>query len=183
MKWKWCTQPPPKKIRQAVKQFAYIFIHLKSCVEKKKNQRNEHSLSLQPIIFPSTQNILINRKNSYNSMYKRKPKWNLSLTDHFNRNVRVGRLRIIYTQQNIDKLAFNVTKGKKRNLKNRKRNLFDFMSALWGVPVVKVRQKSDHKHWKTILVLISVQTRPAHQPLGQPESQNAPCEGRKTEKK
>lgn len=134
-----------------MKQFAYIFIHLKSCVEKKKNQRNEHSLSLQPIIFPSTQNILINRKNSYNSMYKRKPKWNLSLTDHFNRNVRVGRLRIIYTQQNIDKLAFNVTKGKKRNLKNRKRNLFDFMSALWGVPVVKVRQKSDHKHWKTIL--------------------------------
>lgn len=26
------------------------------------------------------------------------------------------------------------------------------MSALRGVPVVKMRQKSDHKHWKTILI-------------------------------
>ena len=59
---------------QAVKkQFAYIFIHLKSCVEK-KNQRNRHSLFLQPIHFPQYSEYIDNRKNSYNSMYKRKPK-------------------------------------------------------------------------------------------------------------
>lgn len=52
----------PSQQRQALKQFAYIFIHLKSCVEKKKNQRNRHSLFLQPIHFPSTQNILITGK-------------------------------------------------------------------------------------------------------------------------
>lgn len=37
----------------------------------------------------------------------------------------------------------------------RKKKLFDFMSTLRGVPVVKMRQKTDHKHSQTILTLYS----------------------------
>lgn len=119
------------------------------CRKKKESEKQTFS-------FPSANNFsqyseyIDNRKNSYNSMYKRKPKWNLSLTYHFNRNANVGRLWIIYTHQNLDnKFAINVTKGEKKKL-------FDFMSTLWGVPVVKVRQKTDHKHWKTILISLSL---------------------------
>lgn len=41
----------------------------------------------------------------------------------------------------------------KKKEKEKKRSLFDFMSALWSAPVVKLRQKSDHKHWQTIWML------------------------------
>lgn len=64
----WCSNKT-----QAAKQFAYIFIHLKSPVEKKESEKQTFS-------FPSANNFsqnseyINNRKNSYNSMYKRETK-------------------------------------------------------------------------------------------------------------
>lgn len=49
-------------------------------------------------------------------MYKRKPKWNLSLTNNFNINTRVGRLWIIYTHQSLgSKLAIICNKKPNQN--------------------------------------------------------------------
>lgn len=79
-------------------------------------------------------------------MYKRKPKWNLSLTDHFNRNARVGRLWIIYTHQNLgNKLAIKVTKRGEGEKKRFVRFYVRSVRCSSG----KMRQKSDHKHWNT----------------------------------
>lgn len=133
--------------RQAVKLFAYIFIHLKSCVEKKESEKQTFSFPSANTLSPCSQNILITGKKSYNSMYKRKPKWNLNLTDHFNRNARVGRLWITYTHQNLgNKLAINVTK---KGETKKKTNLFDFMSTLWcssGKTEAKIRPQTLKYH-------------------------------------
>lgn len=73
------------------------FINFKPHVEK-KNQRNRHSPFPSANQFPSTQNILKQKKFLHHHVQK-EPKWNLSLTDYLTWNTRVGKLWIIYTHQ------------------------------------------------------------------------------------